>query len=505
MYVYQNYTVTNLNLYKKTGAWGTSKDSSATTVSYRYRVVPTSVSLDKTNVTFTKKDSTLQLHATITPNNSGDKSLVWKSSDTSVVKVTSTGFVTVVGNGNAKVTVTTNSGLRTATCYFTVNIATTGISLNKESASLEANGKTLQLTATVSPYEAANKKVAWSSSNTNVATVIDGKVVSKSAGVTVITASCGGYSDTCTITVYNPTTTYNITYNLNGGSNNTNPATYTNYSEAITLKNPTRSGYTFDGWYSDATLKTKVTQIKKGSTGNKTFYAKWVANKYNIKFNGNGSTSGSIATVKNRKYGSKYTLPSNTYKKKGYTFAGWNTKADGSGKDYANKAVVSNLSKTNGKTVTLYAQWKKTKYTITYHLNGGKNSSKNPSKYYVTTSTITLKAPTRGGYTFKGWYSDAKFKTKVTKIKKGSTGTKHLYAKWSATKYTIKYKLNGGKNSSKNPSSYTVEKAVTLKNPTRKGYVFKGWYTDSKFKNKVTKIAKGTKKNLTLYAKWKKK
>ena len=69
--------------------------------------------------------------------------------------------------------------------------------------------------------------------------------------------------------------------------------------------------------------------------------------------------------------------------------------------------------------------------------------------------------------------------------------------------YTITYKLNKGKNNSKNLNCYYNQK-VKLKNPTRKGYRFKGWYTDKKFKNKVSVIKKGTKKNFTLYAKWEK-
>ena len=226
-------------------------------------------------------------------------------------------------------------------------------------------------------------------------------------------------------------TKYTITYKLDGGTNNSkNPSKYYITTATVTLKDPTKKGYTFKGWYSDKNFKTKVTKIKKGSTGNVTLYAKWSANKYTIKFNGNGSTSGSMKNMKSCKYGTSYKLTKNSFKKKGYTFVGWNTKKDGSGKSYANKASVKKLTSKNGGTVTLYAQWKKTKYTITYNLKGGKNNSKNPSKYYVTTATITLKNPTRKGYTFAGWYSDSKYKNKVTQIKKGSTGNIKLYAKW---------------------------------------------------------------------------
>ena len=130
------------------------------------------------------------------------------------------------------------------------------------------------------------------------------------------------------------------------------------------------------------------------------------------------------------KYSKSYTLTKNAFKKKGYKFTGWNTKADGSGKTYKNAASVSKLTTKDGKTVKLYAQWKKVSYTITYKLNGGKNNSKNPAKYNVKTETIKLKKPTRKGYTFVGWYSDKSCKKKVTQIKKGSTGNKTLYAKW---------------------------------------------------------------------------
>lgn len=69
-------------------------------------------------------------------------------------------------------------------------------------------------------------------------------------------------------------------------------------------------------------------------------------------------------------------------------------------------------------------------YAIRYKLNGGKNNKNNPSVYSKTTKTIRLKKPSRKGYVFKGWYSNKKYKKKVTVIKKGSSGTKTLYAKW---------------------------------------------------------------------------
>lgn len=261
-------------------------------------------------------------------------------------------------------------------------------------------------------------------------TAADGSGISygNGAGIRNLTAEAGGM-----ITLYAQwaVKSYTITYKLKGGKNNAkNPASYTKFSGTITLKNPTRTGYAFKGWYSDSNYKKQATQIKKGSTGSKTFYAKWEANKYTIAFNGNGSTSGKMSSLTSRKYGKTYQLTANKFKKKGYTFVGWNTKKDGSGKTYKNKEKIKNLTSKSGGKVTLYAQWKKTKYTITYKLKGGKNAAKNPGYYYYTTKTITLKKPTRKGYQFVGWYSDSKYKNKVTKIKKGSTGNITLYAKW---------------------------------------------------------------------------
>ena len=152
---------------------------------------------------------------------------------------------------------------------------------------------------------------------------------------------------------------YKITYKLNGGTNNKkNPSSYTRANK-VTLKNPTKKGYTFKGWYKDKKYKNKITTIKKGSTGKITLYAKWQANTYTVKFNGNGSTGGKMNSLTARKYGSSYKLTANKFKKKGYVFTGWNTKKDGSGKSYSNKQKVKNLTTKNKGSVTLYAQWKK--------------------------------------------------------------------------------------------------------------------------------------------------
>ena len=283
---------------------------------------------------------------------------------------------------------------------------------------------------------------------------------------------------------------YSINYKLKGGENNSNnPKNYTVKSENVKFEAPTKAGYSFKGWYADAEFKTKVTAIKKGSTGNKTLYAKWEKITYKITYKLRGGKN-NAKNPNNYTVTSTVTLKSPT--RKGYTFKGW-----------FSDSKLEKIEKGSTGNKTLYAKWEKDKYTITYKLNKGKNNSKNPKKYTVTSSDITLKAPTRKGYKFKGWYADSEFKKKVKKIAKGSTGNKTLYAKWEKVTYKITYKLNKGKNNSKNPKKYTVTSStIKLKKPTRKGYKFKGWYADSKFKKKITKIKKGTTGNKTLYAKW---
>jgi uncharacterized repeat protein (TIGR02543 family) len=156
--------------------------------------------------------------------------------------------------------------------------------------------------------------------------------------------------------------TYTIRYVLNGGTNSKkNPTSYTSVTKTFTLQAPTKKGYTFAGWYTSKTFDTsKVTKIAKGSGGKLTLYAKWTPITYKISFNGNGATSGSMS-AKSCKYGTSYKLTANKFKRKGYTFTGWNTKKNGKGKTYKNKASINSLTATSGKTITLYAQWKKNK------------------------------------------------------------------------------------------------------------------------------------------------
>ena len=135
--------------------------------------------------------------------------------------------------------------------------------------------------------------------------------------------------------------------------------------------------------------------------------------------NGGRVSSGSKTVICGKTYGA---LPAPT--RRGYTFAGWYTAKNGGSR------IVSGSVVRTTRNQKLYARWKLVKYKIQYSLGKGTNSRSNPASYTVTSRTIVLKNPVRKGYTFKGWYSDPKFKKKVTKIAAGSTGSRKLYARW---------------------------------------------------------------------------
>ena len=153
-----------------------------------------------------------------------------------------------------------------------------------------------------------------------------------------------------------------------------------------------------------------------------------------------------------------------------------------------------------------------TEYTITYKLNGGKNNKKNPD-LYTSIDQVVLAKPTKTGYIFSGWYKDAKFKKKITTIKKGSKGNITLYAKWTPIKYNIKYNANGGKGKMSSKKNLKYNKSYKLANNkfTKKGYKFVGWTLNKKgtgkvYKNKsyIKNLTTKNKNTVTLYAKWKK-
>ncbi len=332
----------------------------------------------------------------------------------------------------------------------------------------------------------------------------------------------------------------------------------------VTLPEPTKTGYTFDGWYTAATGGDKVNTSYK-PTNNITLYARWTANKYKVTFDGNGATG--IPTSKDVTYGEKYgELPTPT--KDGYEFDGW-YKEDGT--KVTEDDIVDITEETK-----LTAGWLGAEYTVNFDADGGNTSVtskkvKNGGKYGE------LPTPTKEGYTFVGWYdtennkiestttanisSDVTLKAKYEKNKynvtfknddgstlyttvvqyedkaefsgkeptstKNTPGYKAKFKGWSnqpaldkvtgdttvtATyelspiQYKISYNNTKDGDNSQNPTSYTIEdKNITLKNlEDKENSKFLGWYDKAVGGNKITSIDTSKLENIILYAQWEK-
>ncbi|MCM1508432.1 MAG: InlB B-repeat-containing protein [Ruminococcus flavefaciens] len=233
---------------------------------------------------------------------------------------------------------------------------------------------------------------------------------------------------------------------------------------------------------------------------------------YTIKFNGNGSTSGSTASMSMVKDVAK-NLTANGFSRTGYTFKNWNKKADGSSTSYTNKQSVKNLSSTQGATVNLYAQWTPITYTVKYNGNGSTGGSTASSTHtYDTAKALTANGFTKTGHTFSGWNTKANGsgtsysnKQSVKNLTSTSGATINLYAQWTPNKYTVSYNANGGSGAPGNQTkTYGVDLTLSSTKPTRTGYTFSKWNT--KADGSGTNYNSGGKytgnANLTLYAVW---
>ena len=316
-------------------------------------------------------------------------------------------------------------------------------------------------------------------------------------------------------------TKYTLTYNPNGGSVYPTSKQLAAGEKYGTLPTPTRSGHTFNGWYTSATGGSKVSETTKMGSYNTTIYAHWAANagtgggetttKYTLTYNANG---GSVyPTSKQLAAGEKYgTLPTPT--RSGYTFTGWYTSTYGSTKVSENTTMGSSNT-------TIYAHWTSsgsggttTKYTLTYNANGG--------SVYPTSKQLaagekygTLPIPKREGYTFDGWYTSpySYFATKVSADTVMGSFNVTIYAHWTENvkTYTVKYNGNGNTGGSTASSTHTVgvAKNLTANGFTRTGYAFAGWNTSANGngtsyadKESVKDLSTTNGATVTLYAKW---
>ncbi|WP_206669721.1 InlB B-repeat-containing protein [Paenibacillus luteus] len=324
--------------------------------------------------------------------------------------------------------------------------------------------------------------------------------------------------------------TYTVTYNGNGSTGGSVPTDSGSYEQDVTVSvynnngNLVRTHYTFAGWNTKA--DGTGTDYAAGSAfnmgaSNVTLYAQWTLNPtYTVTYNGNGSTGGNVPTDSGS-YEQGITVSVNdnigNLVKTGYTFAGWNTQADGTGTDYAAGAAF-NMGASN---VTLYAQWTlNPTYTVTYNGNGSTGGSvPTDSGSYEQGITVSVYDNignlVKTGYTFAGWNTQAdgtgaNYAVGTAFNMDASNVT--LYAQWTLNPtYTVTYNGNGntGGNVPTDSSSYEQDVTVSVYNNSgnlvKTGSTFAGWNT--KADGTGTAYAVGTAfnmgaSNVTLYAQW---
>lgn len=189
--------------------------------------------------------------------------------------------------------------------------------------------------------------------------------------------------------------------------------------------------------------------------------------------------------------------------KTGYIFKEWNTKEDGTGETYKPGDSIKKLLETAD--MAMQAQKTSERTEVGEEIKPEKDVMQEENDVAQTDSASWEEKTGKAEMQISDTENDGTSPDISTDkaIAAGDTTAITLYAIWEkASEYKITYKLNKGKNNTANPKTYTSEDEIKFKKPTRSGYHFVGWYTDSKYKNQISVIEKGSEGSLTLYAKW---
>ena len=297
---------------------------------------------------------------------------------------------------------------------------------------------------------------------------------------------------------------YTVTFDNDGVTSTVDVARDNAIGTTKMPKDPTKKGYTFEGWFNGEDKLTADTVI----TDDVTYTAKWTPIKYTIKFDKDAADAvGSMDDI-SATYDEEVQLPKCAFTREGYTFTGWGS--------YKNEDKVKNLASKDGANVTLKAYWQGLSVNITANLNysGAENIIRTGAvgsnyNYIVKTDGGTqyseLKDPTRTGYLFDGWFDAAEGGNEITNQYKftaeDAKNGKTLYAHWSEA-VTITFDKNGG------TFYYTEKKDIrkgtaygSLPDASMSGKVFAGWYTEKDGGNKVEKDTIFNE-DTTLYARY---
>lgn len=302
--------------------------------------------------------------------------------------------------------------------------------------------------------------------------------------------------------------TYNITYELDGGTNAAgNAATY-QYGDTVTLDDPTKTvageKWRFDGWYTDAgfAAESKITEIAATETGNKTVYAKWVQQftvTYHIDTNTEGTIQGDAPAAVTVDTGATVAMPTVTATLTGYEISGWYT-------DNTLNNVFAFSTPITADT-DLYAKWTSTANmkTVTYYMNGDTEGEVYGTPQQVAENTAITNFPTdptRANYDFGGWYKDAACSGEAVTVNEVVTDDLSLYAKWTLKKYNVTF--NSGCDTTV-PAQQVEHGSHATKPDTalvNGGKVLMGWYTDNTFATEFDFATQDITADTTVYARW---
>lgn len=270
-----------------------------------------------------------------------------------------------------------------------------------------------------------------------------------------------------------------------------NPTEYT-IENNLDLYAPTKEGFSFVGWYLDASYEIAIDAIAPGNYGEKTLYAKWQENTYTIRYDGNGGTPEKAS--QEAKYTEKIILPGATASQEGYRIRYW--QIQGTDTCYGVGEMVSCLSSIQGGEITLVANYYNDFNYIEYVLepldkvgnpvediySPAKNHSENIYTY-TQGESFTFRNPTKKGYTFLGWYLEPSYTTKIDKILATDQKDYKLYAKWQENSYTVKLHAN---DSAKTVDTITLLYTDAYELPGQEHYSYAGhrfvcWNTTGDF------------------------
>ena len=369
------------------------------------------------------------------------------------------------------------------------------------------------------PTKIGNTFLGWTGSNGSTA----------STNVSVTKGSTGNK----TFTANWDTNEYTATFNANGGTT-ASPATIKkDYGVALgTLPTTSRTGYTFNGWYTATSGGTQISASTTMPAQNITYYAQWTINSYPLKIDPNGGyrasdSSTSVITV-NKNY--KATENISERKRTGYILIGYDMKntSNGSTTDIGGATFTFDSSSKTGKftqgsvPITLVAKWEAIKYTAQFDPNGGyrvSDTNYNVVSYeYTYGQTDNISERARAGYTLTGYIIKNTANGSTTDIggatvtfnssaktgtfKQGSVNVT-IVAQWSANSYTATFDANGGTTPSQTTITKKTDEALgTLPTTSKTGYIFAGWYTAKSGGTKITSATTMPAGNVTYYAQW---